>query len=188
MIMDMEGYFLPEFYCRELGAVGLSDETTLHYFYKMPMSFLDLSPSQATTVTFVKSRIHGLPFVPSHQEKAHPYDQLMKDILYMYRSQMQVGKMMVAYKGGHVEKDILDKLNEENQLNIPYIDLEELGCPKVDTLIHQGYGYNVSDCGHHFVHRLSKIQCIHCAFLEVQILKEWVESKLNDKKSSKDIV
>ena len=33
---------------------------------------------------------------------------------------------MVAYKGGHVEKDLL------NKLNIPYLDLETWGCPKYE--------------------------------------------------------
>ena len=33
---------------------------------------------------------------------------------------------MVAYKGGHVEKDRL------NKLNIPCLDLETWGCPKYE--------------------------------------------------------
>ena len=39
-------------------------------------------------------------------------------------------RTMVGYKGGHVEKDLLVKLN------IPCLDLETLGCPKYDKLRH----------------------------------------------------
>ena len=35
---------------------------------------------------------------------------------------------MVAYKAGHVEKDL------RNKLNIPYLDLETWGCPKYEQL------------------------------------------------------
>ena len=35
---------------------------------------------------------------------------------------------MVAYKAGHVEKDLL------NKLNIPYLDLETWGYPKYEQL------------------------------------------------------
>ena len=42
---------------------------------------------------------------------------------------------MVAYKGGHIERDLL------SQLDIPCVNVEEYGCPKVDDLVHLGFGY-----------------------------------------------
>ena len=52
---------------------------------------------------------------------------------------------MVGYKGGHVEKDLL------NKLNIPSLNLETLGCPKYDVLRHEHLKYtNLSpSCGFH---------------------------------------
>ena len=37
-------------------------------------------------------------------------------------------RTVVAFKGGHVEKDLL------NKLNIPCLDLETWGCPKYEQL------------------------------------------------------
>ena len=56
---------------------------------------------------------------------------LVKDIHqeYSVRAQSSEGKRtVVGYKGGHVEKDLLQKLN------IPSLNLETLGCPKYDDL------------------------------------------------------
>ena len=48
---------------------------------------------------------------------------------YSVRAQSSEGKRtVVGYKGGHVEKDLLQKLN------IPSLNLETLGCPKYDDL------------------------------------------------------
>ena len=49
---------------------------------------------------------------------------------------------MIAYKGGHIEKDILDNMG------LPSVDLEEFGCPKVDSLWSSHYSPGRS-CGHH---------------------------------------
>ena len=171
MIMDMEGYFLPRFYCRELGVLGMDWLTTKRYFYHMPINYLELTPSQATTVMFVKRRIHGLPFVPSYMERARPAKQLYEDIKEFYDAAKTPDKFVVAYKGGTCEKDVLQ------ELGIPFQNLEDFDCPKIETLIHQGYGKDVSDCGFHHIYEqqhLSKA-CIHCASMECSILKEWVD-------------
>ena len=39
-------------------------------------------------------------------------------------------KPTIAYKGGIVKRDLLDALN------IPSLNLEDWGCPKVDHLVH----------------------------------------------------
>ena len=59
---------------------------------------------------------------------------------------------MVGYEGGHVEKDLLMKLN------IPCLNLETLGCPKCDKLTHiipqekllPSCGFHADDTVHHF--------------------------------------
>ena len=49
---------------------------------------------------------------------------------------------MVAYKGGHVEKDLLKKLN------IPSLALETWGCPKYEQL-KQTIVEPLASCGFH---------------------------------------
>ena len=48
----------------------------------------------------------------------------------------------MAYKGGHVEKDWLTKLN------IPHVDLEFFDCPKANPLLLKGF-QPILDCGYH---------------------------------------
>ena len=55
----------------------------------------------------------------------------------------------VAYKGGHVEKDILE------QMRIPSVNLETWGCPKYELCTTPPF-----DCGCHFNPRF------HCILSE----------------------
>ena len=63
---------------------------------------------------------------------------------------------MVAYKGGHVEKDLLDKLD------IPNINLETSGCPKYKQL-KQTIVEPLSSCGFHLNDSI-----YHCPMTECQ--------------------
>ena len=63
---------------------------------------------------------------------------------------------MVAYKGGHLERDLL------KELNIPAVNLEDLGCPKFELLTGQQGIDPIPDCGHH------KRSERHCAIVECQ--------------------
>ena len=62
---------------------------------------------------------------------------------------------MVAYKGGHVEKDLL------NKLNIPCLDLETWGCPKYEQL-KQTIVEPLPSCGFHLndiIHHCPMTEC-----------------------------
>ena len=54
-------------------------------------------------------------------------------------------RTVVGYKGGHMEKDLL------NKLNIPSLNLETLGCPKYDVLRSDDLKHYklLSSCGFH---------------------------------------
>ena len=52
-------------------------------------------------------------------------------------------------------------------LDIPCINLEEFSCPKVEELVHIGFGYKVWDCRHHQISG-----GVHCLTMEWQILLE----------------
>ena len=62
---------------------------------------------------------------------------------------------MVAYKGGHVEKDLL------NKSNIPCLDLESWGCPKFEQL-QQMIVETLASCGFHLndnIHHCPMTEC-----------------------------
>ena len=173
LIIDMEGYFLPKFYACELGYANYLGCFGQH-FYEMPMKYTHLLPSQVKQVVYVTRRIHGLSFTPTHFENAKPQDQLALDVTNLYKQYRTNQKMVVAYKGGHIEKDLL------NQLEIPSVNLEEFGCPKVEELMHLGCRQEVWDCGHHTVTGI-----VHYSVAECRILQDWIIFKINHLRKKK---
>ena len=164
LIIDMEGFFLEKFYARELGyANHLGGCGSKHY--SLPMKYEELVPIQQKQAAFVTRRIHGLPFTPTHFEDAHAQERLHQDVVGLYMLNMTAEKPKIAYKGGHIEKDLLEGL----ELG-PFVNLEDFGCPKVVDLIHAGVGYEVWDCGLH-----QGMGTAHCAMAECQILQKWIE-------------
>ena len=47
----------------------------------------------------------------------------------LYEQRRRRQQYIVVYKGGHIEKDLL------NKLNIPCVDLKEFGCPKANQML-----------------------------------------------------
>ena len=72
------------------------------------------------------------------------YLEMFVSTLYEQRRRRQ--QYIVVYKGGHIEKDLL------NKLNIPCVDLKEFGCPKANELLL--IGGNVGFVYGHHLHAL----------------------------------
>ena len=66
------------------------------------------------TIQFVKHRITGLSFTPSHAERTkyplHTQEDVEQDVLALWNRYKSSTYQIVAYKGVRIEKDILDKL------------------------------------------------------------------------------
>ena len=73
-----------------------------------------------------KHKIRGLAYRPRYRERAYEQDQADIVLLRLYNQYKTFERTVVAYKGDHIEKDLL------NKLNIPSLDFETLGCPKYD--------------------------------------------------------
>ena len=175
LYIDMEGFFLPKFLCRELGYCNhLGGSGSKHY--SLPMKYVDLVPTQQRQADFVTRRIHGLPFTPTRFENAQPQERLAQDVVDIYQLNMTSEKPVIAYKGGHIEKDLLKELELA-----AFVNLEDFGCPKVVDLIHMGMGREVWDCGLH-----QGMGTAHCAMDECQILRDWVDFKINQLKTKRD--
>ena len=76
---------------------------------------------------------------------------------------------MVAFKGGHVEKDVLKKLG------IPYVNIELFGCPKFEKLTNLGYKL-IPNCEHH---RKRQDVRFHCAKVECVAFLDWIKDQIS---------
>ena len=162
LIIDLEGFILSSgFIARELGWCTIQGENDSQHFYSR-VRYKDLNYKDRRTVNFVYKHIHGLRFEASFKEAALPQRDLEAVIRALYRGGL------VAYKGGHLEKDLLDKMG------LPSINLEELGCPKADSLWNQ---YNGTSCGHH---KTDLFKMVHCPKEETFLFFQWLQNKLKE--------
>ena len=84
-------------------------------------------------------------------QKPEGLGKLIEDIFSRYKDCCNGERTVAGYKGGHVEKYLLMKLN------IPCLNLETLGCPKYDKLRHiipqqkllPSCGFHDDDTVHH---------------------------------------
>ena len=124
VIIDLEGFFVKnKFQVREMGYYSWDEHFDRHAFFQ-PAALKNLSHKDKKTVNFAKHNIHGLTYQPRYQEGAYEHDEVDIVLLRLYSQFKTEKRTVVAYKGGHVEKD----------LNIPFLDLETWGCPKYEQL------------------------------------------------------
>ena len=124
LVIDLEGFFVQKkFQVREIGYYSWNEQFGRHAFFQ-PATLKDLSHKDKKTVDFAKHKIHGLTYQPRYQERAYEHDQADIVLLRLYNQYKTGERTVVGYKGGHVEKDLL------NKLNIPGLGLETWGCPK----------------------------------------------------------
>lgn len=67
----------------------------------------NLHPRDRKTVSYVKYNVHGLTSQPRREERGHEYSELDDVISYLYDKTKTEERTLVAYKGGHVERDLL---------------------------------------------------------------------------------
>ena len=162
-LMDMDGYRKNgKFLCKELGIKGLDCRKALSFhFYHGPRS--ELTDREQQSARWIEQHVFDIPYddwwfgcLQTHS--------LSRVLAGVYDVDQEEGgweiKGTVAYKGGNVEKNLLD------DLKIPSLNLEELGCPKVEVLAEEA-PYVYEHCGHH------KNLTIHCPKKEVLLFEWW---------------
>ena len=128
LVIDLEGFFVKKkFQVREMGYYSWDEHFDRHAFFQ-PAALKNLSHKDKKTVNFAKHNIHGLTYQPRYQERAYEHDEVDIVLLRLYSQFKTEKRAVAAYKGGHVKKDLL------NKLNIPCLDLETWGCPKYEQL------------------------------------------------------
>ena len=166
-ILDLEGFFAfgKFFHARELGYYTLNQEHGRHAFF-IPIPYKALNGKDRSTVHFVCNKIHGLSYQPTQADHAHHPMLLKLLVKNLYQKYKTNTRTIVGYKGGHVEKDLLQKRN------IPSLNLETLGCPKYDVLTTRFPSESLlPSCG---FHKDDKVH--HCPVTECHALWKWYET------------
>ena len=157
VVIDLEGFHIKTrdgFHVRELGYCDCRRHSMGSKSYQTFGYLMDLPMRDRRTVEYVIKHIHGLSYTPKLRENARPPYEIHDDVLALYEQHRTPQRDLIGYKGGHVEKDLLDSLN------IPSHNLED-GCPpfrEMELLV------GVWGCGHHqkpSIHHCPMIECVH---------------------------
>ena len=164
LVIDLEGFSLQKkFQVREMGYYSWNEHFGRHAFFQ-PVALKALSHKDKKTVNFAKHNIHGLTYQPRYQERAYEHNEVDIVLLRLYNQFKTEERTVVAYKGGHVEKDLL------NKLNIPCLDLETWGCPKYEQL-KQTIVEPLASCGFHLNDNIH-----HCPMAECHAFWLWFQT------------
>ena len=88
-----------------------------------------LTAKDRRTCQYVMRHIHKLPFGVPRGVKASEICELENIVSSFYREVKRSESSVLGYKGGHVEEDLLERLD------IPCVNLERFGCLKAEELM-----------------------------------------------------
>ena len=164
-ILDLDGYMVDrEFVPKELALKGLGDPEPFSCFFYNRKPFKDLSTKDQRTANWVYHNIFDIRY------DKYWFGMLIPDavhrILQVLKTPPDQEPWLVGYKGGHYERDLL------NKLHIPSFNLELIGCPKVESITRTK---SYRDCGYH------KSKRLHCPAVEVQLFEEWFRKRMDEK-------
>ena len=163
-IIDMDGFTISrKFYCKELGVIKIKNNEAASYNFNLGINWCDLNGKDKEHCNFVSQKIHKLPF---NDPKGIPLGKLENIVCEFYQSAKYETWSTIGYKGGHFERDLLQKLN------IPYVNLEDFGCPKAEHLFNRLVW--LETCGKHF----GEDPYLHCPKVEVEAFAHWFKEKI----------
>jgi len=151
---------------REIGFAPIHDDKVINLH--ITPSFLPPCNDRALWRTFntLKFFVHGLDLYPDQNELQISQDSVSGVIRALYQYAKTPEQYIIAYKGGNFERQILQ------HLNIPHINLEEVGCPAYGSLsMEEKAFYTHFDCGQH---RHANGDVDHCPAKEVSFYRHWI--------------
>lgn len=170
LCVDLDGFWIQgRFIVRELGwyAPLTSNRAAFgcrHFTHEYTWDML--THKEARQARYVKRYVTGLSLRPSPVE--HAYGPLLRQedlplfVLNLWRRYRTSDCDPVAYKGGTLEKHLL------NTLNIPSLDLEKEQCPTFKTLCVESESFPSCPC-----HTHSAEFDVHCAMSECYAFAQW---------------
>lgn len=152
--LDIQGFAHKKFSAvREVA--WLTTDSPIPLNFQVHPGCLPLHDDEARkSLNFNKYKLHGLDFFPGIQNHFIEQDDVSSVINQLYDSARSVGCYLVAYKGGIMEKNIL------NDLGIPSVDLDRL-VPKFQTWP-DVKNYRKFTCGNHVHRELGWQFCSSC--------------------------
>ena len=160
-IIDMDGFTVNKtFYCKEIGMLDINNEIAVSYHFKMPFAWTDLTDKDKRSCAYLIKHVHKLPLNTAESLPLHHLPTITKEFY------TNIGEKVVAYKGGHFERDLL------NSLNVPRLDLEMLGCPKAEHLFNDLIW--LETCGQH----IGTDPYRHCPKVEVEAFGAWLKQQM----------
>ena len=160
-IIDMDGLTVNKtFYCRELGLLNIDEDIGTAYHFDTGLNWKDLTPKDQKSCAYVCRHIMKLPFTGRQELPLSHLSTIVKDF---YNNVKTSETCTLAYKGGHIEKDLL------KELNIPALNLESFGCPKADHIFDKMIW--LETCGKHFGIKPYR----HCPKVEVEAYGLWLK-------------
>ena len=168
-ILDMDGFHIQKkFHCKELGILPIGATYASSYLFDIGVPWYALSTKDQRTCRYLTNNIHHLSFTEPSSTSTINLAYLPTIIETFYHKHRKHSLSTLAYKGGQMEKEILQKLN------IPSINLENFGCPKAEKLfVNLGW---LETCGHHLRHDENYK---HCAKVETEAFGMWLEQKMS---------
>ena len=133
------------------------------YFFDLGIRWVDLCAKDRKSCQYVRRNIHKLPFGVPYGVKASRITELGNIICSFYHEVKQSERLVLAYKGGHYESDLLTRMG------IPSIDLEKFGCSKAEILINNLVW--LETCGRYMVPNAYA----HCPKVEVEAIYEPIQ-------------
>ena len=161
----MDGFMINKrFYFKELGIFKIGDATARSVFFNLGIRWSDLTAKDRKTCQYVTRHIHKLPFGVPRGVKASEICELENIVNSFYREVKRSESSVLGYKGGHVEEDLLERLD------IPCVNLERFGCLKAEELMKEMIW--LETCGNH----TTADAYLHCAKMEVEAYAHWMEN------------
>ena len=163
-IIDMDGFTIErKFYCKELGMIKRGDDEGKTYLFDIGLCWETLTVKDRKNCMFLTRHIHKLPF--NTTRGSFPLSRLNDIVKDFYNNIKDNKESRIAYKGGHIERDLL------KELKIPATNLEDFGCPKAEMLFDELVW--LETCGHH----LGTHAYHHCPKVEVEAFAAWMKEK-----------
>ena len=150
--LDVDGFRVQgRIEVRELGWCDWELKRVGCFHYRPSVPYSSLNSNDRRAVWNVQRRVTGLSYYPGPKERnVRTQDQVKDDIVSIWRQCQSPLGWVVAYKGGRLERDLLE------ELRIPCVNLETLGCPKYEQCTPLSL-----DCGCHgqSPHHCSMSEC-----------------------------
>jgi hypothetical protein len=103
-VIDMDGFTINKiFYCKELACIRKGQTYATSTLFDLGLQWKDLSEKDKKAARFVERYIHKIRFTSPPNQPTVPLFRL-PDIVKEFFSEPDA---LVAYKGGHFEKDLL---------------------------------------------------------------------------------